>query len=160
MAATLGSKILVENTRYRARGCKKDKKVRHHCHRSRTPSTSPSRSSSQYRSKSHARRSVGRNPDKRDINPTNCPYCKEFGGYGLAHASPKSVPHTKFNYNKKWKGWRPKWVCKKIGVAYKEHANCNEWQSGDLDENHSKEKLTNLTRDNKITTKLPLIMYI
>ena len=112
-------------TRYQARGRKKDKKGCRHWHRSQTPSTSPSRSLRRYRSKSCASISGSRIPDKRDINPTNCPYCKEFGGYGLAHASPKSVPHTKFNYNKKWKGWRPEWVCKNISVAYKEHGDCD-----------------------------------
>ena len=125
MAEILDSESSVEKMRYRARGRKKDKKVRRHWHRSQTPSTSPSRSLRRYRSKSCASISGSRNPDKRDINPTNCPHCKDFGGYGLAHASPKSVPHTKCNYNKKWKGWRPEWVCKNISVAYKEHGDCD-----------------------------------
>ena len=126
MAETLDSEISAEKTRYRARECKKDNKGRHHRRRSRSLSTSLSRSPPQYRSKSCARRSVSRKPDKWDINPTNCPHCKEFGGYGLAHASPKSVPRAKCNYNKKWKGWRPEWVCKNVGVAYKDHDNCND----------------------------------
>lgn len=44
----------------------------------------------------------------------------------MAHAAPKSIPHSKCNYNKKWKGWRPEWVCKKIGIEYKEHADCDD----------------------------------
>ena len=126
MAAMLDSKSSVEKTRYRVIGRKKDKKVRYHLHRSRSPSTSPSFSLPQYCSKSCARRSVSRKPDKKDINPQNCPHCKGFCGYGIAHASPKSVPHAKCNYNKNWKGWRPEWVCKKISVAYKNHDNCND----------------------------------
>ena len=43
------------------------------------------------------------------------------------------------------------WVCKKIGVAYKEHGECNEWRRGDLDEKHNREKWTRITRGNKIT---------
>ena len=107
MAATSDSESSVE-TRYRTRGRKKDKKGRRYRHGSRTPSTSTSRSPPRYCSKYCTRRSGSRKPDKRDINPTNCPHCKEFGGYGLAHALPKYLPHTKCNYNKKWKGWIPK----------------------------------------------------
>ena len=87
--------FLVEKTRYRAIGRNKNKKGRCHRHCSRSPSTSPIHSLPKYRSKSRARRSVSRNPDKKYINTTNCPYCKEFGGYGIAHASPKSVLHAK-----------------------------------------------------------------
>ena len=105
MVAISDSEISVE-TRYRTRGRKKDKKGRRKRHRSQTPSTSPSWSPPRYRIKSRTRRRISsRKPKKRDINPTNCPHCKEFGGYGLAHALPKNVPHTKCNYNKKWKGW-------------------------------------------------------
>ena len=113
-------------TRYSTRGRKKDRKGRQQRHRSRTPSTSPSRSPPRYRSISRPRRSSSRKPDKRDINPTSCTHCKEYGGYGLAHALPKNVLHEKCNYNKKWKGWRPEWVCKKIGISYKEHGDFKE----------------------------------
>ena len=125
LAETSDSESSVE-TCYQKRGCKKDKKGRRHCHYSRTPSTSPIWSMPRYCSKSRTRRSGSRKPNKWDINPTNCPHCKEFGGYGLTHALPKNVSHTKCNYNKKWKGWRPEWVCKKIGIAYKEHGECDE----------------------------------
>ena len=125
MSATSDSESLVE-TRYCKIGRKKDKKGRRQWHRSRTPSTSPIWYPPRYRSKSRSRRSSSRKPNKQDINPTNCPHCKEFGGYGLAHASPKNVPHTKCKYNKKWKGWRPEWVYNKIGITYKEHGDCNE----------------------------------
>ena len=126
MAAISESEILTGKTRYQVRGRKKDNKGRPHWHRSRTPLASPSRSPTRYCRKFCAWRSGRSKPDKRDINPTNCPHCKEFGGYGLAHTLPKNVLHAKFNYNKKWKGWIPEWVCKKIGIAYKEHGDCNE----------------------------------
>ena len=58
-------------TRYRTRGRKKDRKGSWQRHRIRTPSTSPSRYPPRYRSKSRPRRSISRNPDKRDINPTS-----------------------------------------------------------------------------------------
>ena len=151
MAETSDSESSVENMRYRARGRRKDKKGRRHWHCSRSPSTSPSRSPPKYLSKFCARRSGSRKPDKQDITPTNCTHCKEFGGYGLAHTLPKSVTHKKCNYNKKWKGWRPEWVCKNIGVAYKEHYDCNELRDVDLDKKHSKDKWTKLTTGNKIT---------
>ena len=66
MAAT-DSEISAE-TRYRTRGCKKDRKGRRQRHRSRTPSTSPSWSPPRYRSRSRPRRSSSRKPDKRDIS--------------------------------------------------------------------------------------------
>ena len=53
-------------------------------------------------------------------NPTNCKCCKKYGGNGLAHAPPKKTPRSECNFNKKYKGWRPRWVCNKIGVDYKE----------------------------------------
>ena len=111
-------------TRYRTRGRKKDRKGRWKRHRSRTPSTSPSRYPPRYHSRSRPRRSNSRKPDKRDINPTSCPHCKEYEGYVLAHAAPKNVPHDKCNYNKKWKGWRPEWVSNKINITYKDHEDC------------------------------------
>ena len=126
MAATSESESSVGKTCYRARERSKDKKGRRHRHRSQIPSTSPSQSPPRYCSKSRARIIGSRKPDKRDINPTNFLHCKEFGGYGLAHALQKNVLHTKYNYKNKWKGWRPDWVCKKIGVAYKEHGECDE----------------------------------
>ena len=126
MAETSDSKILVEKTRYRSIGQNKDKKLCRRRHRSRSPSTSPSRSPPPYRSRSRASRSASRKLGKKDINPKNCLHCREFGNYGLAHLSPKSVPHVKCNYNKKWKVWRPEWVRKNIGVAYKEHDYCND----------------------------------
>ena len=113
-------------TRYLTSWRKKDRKGRRQRHRSQTPSASPSWYPPRYCRQSRPRRSSSRKPDKREINPTSFPHCKEFGGYGLAHASPKNVPHEKFNYNKKWKGWRPEWVCKKIGITYKEHGDINE----------------------------------
>ena len=82
-------------TRYRTRGRKKYRKGFRQQQRSRTPSTSQSWSSPRLRIRSRHRRSSSRKPEKRDINPTSCPHCKEFGGYGLAHASPKNVPHAK-----------------------------------------------------------------
>ena len=93
MTATPDSKSSVEKMRYRARGRNKYKKGRRHRHRSKTPSMSPIRSPPRYCSKSCASKSGRRNPDKQDINLTNFTHCKEFGGYGFAHASPKSVPH-------------------------------------------------------------------
>ena len=48
--------------------------------------------------------------EKKDKNPTGCKYCDKYGGNGNAHAPPKSIPHSKCNYNNKYKGWRPEWV--------------------------------------------------
>ena len=108
-------------TRYQTRGRKKDRKGRRQRHRSRTPSTPPGWYPPRHRSRLRPRVSSSRKPYKRDINPTSCPHCKEYGGYGLSHTAPKNVPHDECNYNKKWKGWRPECVCKKIGITYKDH---------------------------------------
>ena len=66
--------------------------------------------------------SRGRDKNKyKKKNPTGCKYCTKYGGNGLAHGPPNNIPHSKCNYNKKWIGWRPEWVCKKIRVNFKEY---------------------------------------
>ena len=45
-------------------------------------------------------------------------------------------------------------VCKKIGIAYKEHGDCDKLRCGDLDNKQSKKKWTRITRGNKITKKV------
>ena len=121
-------------TRYHTRERKKDRKGRCQRHLRHTPSTSPSRYTPRHRNRSRPRRSSSRKTNKQDINLTSCTHCKEYGGYCLAHAAPKNVPHDKCNYNKTWKDWRPEWVCKKIVTPYKDHEDCKELQCGDLDE--------------------------
>ena len=64
--------------------------------------------------------------EKKEKNPTGCKYCDKYGGNGNSHAPPKSIPHSKCNYNKKYKGWRPEWVCNKLGIDYKEYDDCSE----------------------------------
>ena len=59
-------------------------------------------------------------------NPTGCKYCTKYGGNDLVHGPTKKLPHSKYKYNKKWKGWRPEWVYKKIGVDFKEYGDCSE----------------------------------
>lgn len=126
LAATSDSESSAERSRHRGRERKREKKERKQRRRSPSPSTSRTPSPPRRSRGSKSRRSKSRKPAEKDINPTKCKYCKEFGGYGMAHAAPKSIPHSKCNYNKKWKGWRPEWVCKKIGIEYKEHADCDD----------------------------------
>ena len=64
--------------------------------------------------RSHSRTNIGRDELKeKKNNPTGCKYCTKYGGKGLAHGPPNNSSHSKFNYNKKWTGWRPEWICKK-----------------------------------------------
>ena len=70
--------------------------------------------------------SRGWDKKKKKENPTNCKYCAKYRGNSLPHGPPNNVPHTKWNYNKKWTGWRPEWVCKKIVVDFKEYDECSE----------------------------------
>lgn len=87
------------SNRHQRKGAKGSKTVR------RSPSRSPSTS---------------RSPTpERKLNVTNCKYCKKYKGNGFAHEPPRNIPHEKCNFNKKWKGYRPEWVCEKIGIAYK-----------------------------------------
>ena len=65
------------------------------------------------------------NKDKKK-NPTGCKYCTKYRGNGLAHGRTNNIPHSKCNYNKKWTGWRPEWVCKKIGFDFNEYNECSE----------------------------------
>ena len=80
---------------------------------SKTVRRSPSRSPSTSRSPT---------PEKkppRKQNVTNCKHCKKHGGNGYVHEPPRSIPHDKCNFNKKWKGYRPEWVCERIGIPFK-----------------------------------------
>ena len=51
---------------------------------------------------------------------------RQVRGDGLAHGPPNNVPQAKCNYNKKWTGWIPEWVCKKIWVDFKEYDKCSK----------------------------------
>ena len=61
-----------------------------------------------------------------EINPTNCKWCKKWGGNGLAHGEPNNIPHSRCNYNEDWDGWRPRFVCRRMNIAYKERDECDE----------------------------------
>ena len=74
------------------------------------------------RSSSRARKKLA----PHEVNPTNCKWCKKWGGNGLAHGSPNNIPHAKCNYNEDWDGWRPRYVCRRMDVAYKEREECDE----------------------------------
>ena len=84
--------------------------------RSPMPPPSKGRSRSKHRSKS----SDGKKDEERERNPAGCKYCAKHGGNGYAHAAPKNIPHDKCNFNPKYKGWRPNWVCDKLEIKYKE----------------------------------------
>ena len=72
--------------------------------------------------------------EEREQNPTGCKYCAKHGGNGYAHAVPKKIPHDKCNFNPKYKGWRPKWVCNKLEIKYKEWFKFEHWRCGDRKE--------------------------
>ena len=58
---------------------------------------------------------------------------QKYCGNGLAHGPPNNTLHLKCNYNKKWKVGRLEWVCKKIGVDFKEYEYCSGLQCRDCD---------------------------
>ena len=62
----------------------------------------------------------GKKNEERELNPTSCKHCAKHGGNGYAHEAPKNITHDKCNFNPKYKGWRPEWVCNKLEVKYKE----------------------------------------
>ena len=51
-----------------------------------------------------------------EVNPTNCKWCNNYGGNGLAHGPPNKIPHSKCNYNEEWDGWRPDYICKRMNI--------------------------------------------
>ena len=51
---------------------------------------------------------------------------QEVGGNGLVHGAPNNIPHSKYNYNEEWDGWRPQFVCRRMDIAYKERDECDE----------------------------------
>ena len=72
------------------------------------------------RSSRQSKSGNGKKDEKRERNPTGCKHCAKHGGNGYVHAEPKNIPHDKCNFNPKYKGWRPKWVCDKLEIKYKE----------------------------------------
>ena len=112
-----------EDTSDRRRGRRK-KKERKPRRRSPSPSTSRSPSPPPRRSKHRSSSRPKKKEEKRETNPTGCKYCAKYKGNGFAHLPPKSIPHEKCNYNKKWKGWRPEWVCTKMGIKYRTYDEC------------------------------------
>ena len=89
-----------------------------------SPSTSRSPTPPPLKGRSRSRRQLkssdGKKDEEREQNSTGCKYCTKHGGNGYAHAVPKNIPHDKCNVNPKYKGWRPKWVCDKLEIKYKE----------------------------------------
>ena len=71
------------------------------------PSTSSSTSCSpsppdRRRSSHHSisnNRTKTKKKEKKEKNPMGCNYCEKYGVNGNAHAPPKSIPHSKCNYN-------------------------------------------------------------
>ena len=97
--------------------------------RRRSPSPSPSTSLSPPppARRRNIRRSTSKNRKKpkkkekkeKEKNLTGCKYCEKYGGNGNAHTPPKSITHSKCNYNKKYKGCRLEWVCNNLGIDYR-----------------------------------------
>ena len=118
----------------RGRGRKKERRPeRKSSTRRRSPSTSPSRSPSSSRSPTPDRRerksgyrARNKTGDRGEKNATKCPHCEKYKGNGYAHGPPANIPHDKCRFNKKFKGWRPEWVCKKMDVPYKTGAEVEE----------------------------------
>ena len=72
------------------------------------------------RSSSRARKRMG----PHEANPINCKWCKKWGGNDLAHGPPNNIPHSKCNYNEDWDGRRPRYVCRRMDIAYKKREEC------------------------------------
>ena len=111
-------------TRYRTRGCKNDRKGRRQRHRSRTPSTSPKSVPTKTPQQIAAKKKQQQESRQSGYKPDQMSTLQGIWRLWPSHAAPKNVPHDKCNYNKKCKGWRPEWVGKKIGMAYKYHGDC------------------------------------
>ena len=111
---------------------KQKEQERRHSRRPPSPSTSRSLSPPVQRKTTTSRRAHSRTNRGQDYskekkkNPTGCKHCTKYGGNGLAHGPPNNIPYSKCNYNKNWTGWRPEWVCKNIGVDFKEYDDCSE----------------------------------
>ena len=85
-----------------------------------SPSTSCSPTPPPLTRRSRSRRQLesgdGKKEEERERNPTSCKQCAKQGGNGYAHTAPKNITHDKCNFNPKYKGWRPKWVCNKLEI--------------------------------------------
>ena len=124
-ATTSDSESSIERSvRSRARSRRKDKKPS----RRRSLSSSRSRSPPR-RSKSRANRRTKKKASKHDSSgddENHCKYCKKFG-----RTKPHpNVPEKRCNWNKKYDGWRPEWVCRKMKLRYTPREDFDEIKGG------------------------------
>ena len=129
MTATSDSGSTAERPARRGRASQR-KATRKTARRTTRSSTSPSPArSTRGPYVSPTRRSTSRvrsNLKPHEINPTKCKWCKKWGGDGLAHGPPNNIPHAKCNYNEEWEEWSPRYVCKRMNIAYNERDECDE----------------------------------
>ena len=127
MAVTLESDSSVE--RKSSRQGRKRKSGRRSYRKAAAPSNSSSPSFSTRGPYVERMRSTSRSRNKlkpHEVNPTNCKWCKKYGGNRLAHGPPNKIPHSRCNYNEDWDGWRPDYFCKRMNIVYKERSECEE----------------------------------
>ena len=127
MAATLESDSSVE--RKSSRRGRERKSGRRSYRKAAAPSNSPSPPHSTRGPYVERTRSTSRARNKlkpHEVNPTNCKWCNNYGGNGLAHGPPNKIPHSRCNYNEDWDGWRPDYFCNRMNIAYKERSECEE----------------------------------
>ena len=124
-AATSDSESSYEKSVRSRRSRKKERRPP----RRRSPSRSPSRSTSRSPSRSPSPPRRGRTPrrsakSKSDEKSTKvkCRHCKRAG---RTTPHPR-VPESKCNWNKKFQGWRPEWVCSKMKIRYKPRDDFDE----------------------------------
>ena len=90
----------------------------------------PKRSYSK-RGRSKEPRSRSRGRREHSTEPVTCPHCKK---YERKFAHPW-LDDNKCGWNKKYKGWRPEWMCSKLGIKYKPRMEFSRdmggWRSDD-----------------------------
>ena len=127
VAATLESNSSVERKSSR-RGHERKSGLRSY-RKAAAPSNSPSPPRSTRGPYVERMRSTSRSRNKlrpHEVNPTNCKWCKKYGGNRLAHGPPNKIPHSRCKYNEDWDGWRPDSFCKRMKISYKERSECEE----------------------------------
>ena len=71
----------------------------------------------------------------------------------MAHGPPSNISHAKCSSNEEWDGWRPRYVCRRMNIEFKEREDCDECQLRGLGRNKGKESWVKVMKGSNITKK-------
>ena len=122
------SRVSPERGRHKNRK-KNETKQRHHTPSSPPPPSPPPKNRREKKNnkklKAKRKKEESESEEDKPLNPTGCKHFKHYKGNVWDHSPPKIIPHSKCNYNPRYKGWRPEYLFQNIGINYKPYDECD-----------------------------------